>query len=81
MVEQRIENPRVGGSIPPLATILVLELSYAFRSSREDGEKSHSIPISFCDAGTHAKDSADQLQTLDAGSLALDREQYTGIFA
>ena len=40
-----------------------------------------STPISFCDAGTHAKDSADQLQTLDAGSLALDREPYTGIFA
>jgi hypothetical protein len=23
LVEQRIENPRVGGSIPPLATIFV----------------------------------------------------------
>ena len=27
MVEQRIENPRVGGSIPPLATILKVRRS------------------------------------------------------
>ncbi len=51
------------------------------RSSADRNLNFGSTPISFCDAGTHAKDSADQLQTLDAGSLALDCEQYTGIFA
>ena len=29
-VEQRTENPRVGGSIPPLGTIFIKSITYAF---------------------------------------------------
>jgi hypothetical protein len=42
LVEQRTENPRVGGSIPPLATnkisaITVRNTTYAMEYSREHG--------------------------------------------
>ena len=31
LVEQRIENPRVGGSIPPPGTIFLNEINYLMR--------------------------------------------------
>ena len=37
LVEQRIENPRVGGSIPPLATILSVCRFYFRRCDQGPG--------------------------------------------
>jgi hypothetical protein len=48
-VEQRIENPRVGGSIPPLGTILKPSHTKRFRSTDDQPYQGFSIPSAIPD--------------------------------
>jgi hypothetical protein len=46
LVEQRTENPRVGGSIPPLATISIQSVMVIFpvRPKVKDGRGAYLVP-------------------------------------